>query len=495
VQFDVGISVSITPSHLLIVAKDNQFPRPTAEDASCAVSALSVGAMDFSLDAVAKTLQDNDENWKPRMKALVTLEGYITDHAGDSSILDKDFFRALRMPLKQQLLDLRSSIVREACKALTSIADSGGDHAEIIVSFCLPSVMEVSAGANKVMSTYARTCLWSVLTTCEAHGAVNYLVEAACTNKNKGIRENSLEGLRIILRNWPNLTEADGENIYKAFVAGFADASAKARKHTREAVWDLNEYFPDLGTRIMAQMEPRTKSMVMSLHDSFSPSSEFIAKPGKKASSPSKPSSPTKATNMSVVASILSPLSETNTTSPTKKEPAPPFSRASAPFTLVGDEEGAAVGTPSGEETATVLPGAMADEGKATALEIEMDPAVVASTHTVEVKSELANVRNGPTEEQPIPPAPAAKPGTELQKLPTQAIGEHLRERHRAHIDSVLEILRKEMEMLAEFEHLGRVQPSDVAKYASNIADAMHDRENLLAVLYHDLGETCTALR
>jgi hypothetical protein len=63
------------------------------------------------------------------------------------------------------------------------------------------------------------------------------------------------------------------------------------------------------------------------------------------------------------------------------------------------------------------------------------------------------------------------------------------------HVDAVLEVLRKEMMLLSDFETLSSCRPSDIALYASNIADSMQKREQLLADLYVELGATCAALK
>ena len=141
--------------------------------------------MRFDVGKIARTLSDNDENWRPH-EALVDLEKYVSKNEGNTQLLSKDFFKQLRIPMQKQLQDLRSSIVREACKAVTSIARSGGSYGSALIDFCLLNVIEVSAGANKVMATYASKCLLSTLKFCEngSKQVVHTLVDAACHSKN-----------------------------------------------------------------------------------------------------------------------------------------------------------------------------------------------------------------------------------------------------------------------------------------------------------------------
>ena len=74
-------------------------------------------------------------------------------------------------------------------------------------------------------------------------------------------------------------------------------------------------------------------------------------------------------------------------------------------------------------------------------------------------------------------------------------IGLNLLQNHRSHVDQVLEILRKEMEVLGQFEQKETIKATDVALYASQIADSMQERETLLESMYNLLGATCSSLK
>ena len=94
-----------------------------------------------------------------KVKGLVDLEKYVTKNSNDMKVLTKDFFRQLRIPMQKQLQDLRSSIVREACKAITSIAINGNSNGCIVIDFCLPnnSILSNSVkflGNNKYVNKF-----------------------------------------------------------------------------------------------------------------------------------------------------------------------------------------------------------------------------------------------------------------------------------------------------------------------------------------------------
>ena len=232
--------------------------------------------MRFDVGKIARTLSDNDENWQPRMKALVDLEKYVSKNKGNTQLLSKDFFKQLRIPMQKQLQDLRSSIVREACKAVTSIARCGGSYGCALIDFCLLNVIEVSAGANKVMATYASKCLLSTLKFCEngSKQVIHTLVDAACHSKNTKIRENAMEGICIVVENWKGLSESDGEEIFTALRSGYEDASAKTRAKAREAFWPYDTHFHESATTLLGIMDSRQKRTIMNIKPSASSTSQ-----------------------------------------------------------------------------------------------------------------------------------------------------------------------------------------------------------------------------
>jgi hypothetical protein len=61
-------------------------------------------------------------------------------------------------------------------------------------------------------------------------------------------------------------------------------------------------------------------------------------------------------------------------------------------------------------------------------------------------------------------------------------------------VDEVLECLRSEMVILAEFEASKATSAHQVAEYASQIAESMHTREQMLETMYQRLGTLCASL-
>ena len=413
--------------------------------------------MPFQLSSVEKCLGDNDENWQPRLKALVALEEHIRSHTGTS--LDLEFYRTLRIPLQKQLLDLRSSIVRETCKTLSTIAKHGGTNSETLLGYCLPNVIEVSAGANKVMSTYASTCLWSVIEHCRGRSVLKHLVDSACHSKNKHIRENCLACFKIILTTWKNLQPGDGEAMLTALHSGLGDASAKARKHAREAYWPFCKTYTRQGETLLADMDPRTQSTLLALRPKISNDSS----PGKAVVAWSPPATGDGKSNAINL----------------EREKSPKHAVKQSLHKL---------------DSRTKISG---DSVDANTIELSSASIVLEEFDSASVLDDSQQEYSGISQVQPENQSSASQNNNEaggsIGAIPN--MGAILLEKHRVHVDAVLEVLRKEMMLLSDFETLSSCRPSDIALYASNIADSMQKREQLLADLYVELGATCAALK
>ena len=550
--------------------------------------------MRFDVGKIARTLSDNDENWQPRMKALVDLEKYVSKNEGNTQLLSKDFFKQLRIPMQKQLQDLRSSIVREACKAVTSIARCGGSYGCALIDFCLLNVIEVSAGANKVMATYASKCLLSTLKFCEngSKQVIHTLVDAACHSKNTKIRENAMEGICIVVENWKGLSESDGEEIFTALRSGYEDASAKTRAKAREAFWPYDTHFHESATTLLGIMDSRQKRTIMNIKPSASQDDSDTSgglkvntalnktmrtKPSSRDSGNNsdknnkdvnhgtqiqktkhvvKIKSPRILTDAEAVIegeetvheiddddeeaeNIHRPRYQNNVTIMDDTVDLADLVNETAEHGRVEDAEALGAGTtqvPNDtfgddatmplEKAAQLVQGATTNhnsqgdvDGTVVDDEITFNSSKVAWSEGAVDKEDVTPLHSlSRKETEKIMPETESKDdltsnnlsstrsvsGLIIKSSPPVSlhadmsateIGLNLLQNHRSHVDQVLEILRKEMEVLGQFEQKETIKATDVALYASQIADSMQERETLLESMYNLLGATCSSLK
>jgi len=102
------------------------------------------------MDALGQQLR-NEEDWAARLKALQRLRGLAAGGAcGLGSFGER--LRALRDPLTAQCGELRSSLVKEACRALVAISGAMRDAFEPFVDVYLPPLLKNTVVTIAVIS-------------------------------------------------------------------------------------------------------------------------------------------------------------------------------------------------------------------------------------------------------------------------------------------------------------------------------------------------------
>mgnify|MGYP006167843171 FL=1 len=128
--------------------------------------------METLVETYVSVLHDNSEHWKPRAKALSDLLTLTEAQLHTPDHLTKEIFKLLKHPMKTQLTDLRSQIVRLACKVITKLAVIAGHRSRDFLSFVMPHLIAMAAGANKVMAGFSLDCAREVCAAVQVHKAI-----------------------------------------------------------------------------------------------------------------------------------------------------------------------------------------------------------------------------------------------------------------------------------------------------------------------------------
>lgn len=112
-----------------------------------------------------KALRDLDPDWTKRSNAILKLEKLVKE----DRIMQMDGWNhqaeKLREPLSIQLTDLRSSIIKQMCSLLSSMAESAANKFDDLFVYLFPSLQKLLYASIKV-KTIINNC---------AHGIVNVL--------------------------------------------------------------------------------------------------------------------------------------------------------------------------------------------------------------------------------------------------------------------------------------------------------------------------------
>lgn len=140
----------------------------------------------------------------------------------------------LNLAYTQQIKDLRSQIVREACITITFLSRSFCNRLEHFVEIQLPHLISLIPNSAKIMATAGITAIRIILEYTHSHRFVP-LICAGVHNKTKEIRRHCCEFLDQILRTWdtPHF-EKHVVLIQGCIKKGVADADEGARVHSRK---------------------------------------------------------------------------------------------------------------------------------------------------------------------------------------------------------------------------------------------------------------------
>jgi hypothetical protein len=211
----------------------------------------------------AHTLRDNSEHWKPRMKAMEALLEIATDQTDTPNNLTKEIFSSLKHPIKQQLTDLRSQVVRLACQVVTKFAVVAGHRTRDFLSFVMPQLISMAAGANKVMAGFALDCAREVCSVVQVHKAIAPLCDLCATSRNKAVVECAIECILVALNKWESFRRSDVDSIEGAIEHTLKAASSKARSTSRLCYWAFHKSYPERAVRVMKRTDTRTQNLII----------------------------------------------------------------------------------------------------------------------------------------------------------------------------------------------------------------------------------------
>jgi hypothetical protein len=215
------------------------------------------------VESLCTVLHDNSEHWKPRLAALEELHGIAERARPMPDVLSKEVFAMLRVPMKQQLTDLRSQIVRLACTVTTELASVAGHRSRAFLSYVMPTLISISAGANKVMAGFALDCTRDVVAAVQVHKIIAPLCELCASSKNKAVVESAIGCIHVALSKWDTFRRNDVGLIVGAVETCLGAASPKARAIARKAFWGLRHLYPERAERVFKGLDTRTQNLIV----------------------------------------------------------------------------------------------------------------------------------------------------------------------------------------------------------------------------------------
>lgn len=107
-----------------------------------------------------------ESDWKDRLKEIQSIQSCFVTHELLRMPQIYTFLQTVSEPLSQQLFDLRSTIIKEACKTISLISEVLENEFELqayLIFLTEQSLFKLMESANNVMAESAHLCTLSIV--------------------------------------------------------------------------------------------------------------------------------------------------------------------------------------------------------------------------------------------------------------------------------------------------------------------------------------------
>lgn len=205
------------------------------------------------------TVKTQDADWKLRVRAMNQLEHLIrNEHLAALKNWEAEFDTGLKRALGVQLSDLRSGVVKEACKLLVATCTEMGDRFDNYLEYFLRLLFKGLYVTIKVISGACHDCLRALLQRCHTHKGLAGLLGGA-TDAHALVRRRCSEYLTLWFRQNADrpVSEAHLSSLLGGVEVVIRNNIVDGDKDVRAATRDLFECFatvyPDKAQELYAQ--------------------------------------------------------------------------------------------------------------------------------------------------------------------------------------------------------------------------------------------------
>jgi hypothetical protein len=197
------------------------------------------------IDEILELTKDNKTDWKKREAAIKKLGGIILGNMGRSQAFVKMFNQKIYLNLGLQIGDLRTSLMKEACKIVHLSAKILGETIEPAIYNLLSSIFlyKLIGSANKLISETSFNCSMQVLCCIESNRIISRIHEQM-KNKSEKIKLGSCQHLLYILTNYSKNTMNKSIHLIEEFINTVVkDSCMEVRAHGRKLYFKYLEQF------------------------------------------------------------------------------------------------------------------------------------------------------------------------------------------------------------------------------------------------------------
>ncbi|CAH0485671.1 unnamed protein product [Peronospora farinosa] len=224
-----------------------------------------------------------DNEWDKRvdgLKMLQKLTNRCTKASNSEAAITSlsQALRPIRERLCEQVTDLRSSVSREACETIQTLAKTLRDEFNAHAEICLGNLLKATYVTIQVISTAADTTIRTMIKS-TSNGytrVIPKLIECA-KSRNHVLRYNAVCYLTLTLQQWSISVLSKHSDLFVPIMpAILRDALGDVRAQSRKCYWSFHYLFPNEAESVFARLDGSTQK---NLKDD---SSKFTAKTARQ---------------------------------------------------------------------------------------------------------------------------------------------------------------------------------------------------------------------
>ncbi|OQR88259.1 CLIP-associating protein [Achlya hypogyna] len=217
--------------------------------------------------SLAAALQPTAD-WTKRVEALRLVGTWATAEHTHSSHAFVSGIHELRDAIADQVGDLRSAVVKEACATIAILASTMKDAAfQAHVDTFLASLLKALVVSVEVVSGAADSCIRTILvSTRTGHHAVLPKVVQAATSRSPVLRRCAVEYLGLVAASWNTkamLRHNVPDTIAKLLLLGLCDGNCGVRAASRKSFWTFQARFPAKAKLVWEKLDAATKNALL----------------------------------------------------------------------------------------------------------------------------------------------------------------------------------------------------------------------------------------
>ena len=213
------------------------------------------------LELASRVTDQKADNWEIRAHGLKKVAACPAEE------LTTDMKGPLRAMFESTLRDLRSNVVREACCAIKSLAQSDAAVMKPLARDILPTLSAVRGSGNKLNASYVHEATRQLIANVPLRSSVVHVIDLIKSSKSKEVRESAAEYLYIALSTGEKEHLERGKEqlvhlLQQAMPSLLALPSPRSREWARAVFWQFHRHWPQQAELARKQADGRAQKML-----------------------------------------------------------------------------------------------------------------------------------------------------------------------------------------------------------------------------------------